>query len=580
MSTLPTATAPRRGLLIGAGYFSQFHLDAWNRTPGTKITCICDLDLEKANRAAQPYAIPGTCRDVDQALDQGEFDFVDIATPPGNRWELVAKVVARGLPLICQKPLANDFETARHVVDLMESSKAPCMVHENFRFQPWYREIKRLIDQGRLGSRLHSIRMVTRLGDGWGTDAYLNRQPYFRTMPRFLIHETGVHFVDVFRYLAGEIVECHARLRRWNDVIQGEDAGVLMFQFANGANAIWDANRYNESLASDPRFTFGELLVEGNGGSLWLDSAGKITLKPLGQSAQTHDYLVVRSGFGGDCVHRCFQHFLDVLDGKVACETSGAEYLKTLAVVEALYESNLLNRPIRLGPPGRSHGKVAAGRRVVDLSLPITNAMRGVSITTSKTIAADGWNATTLSLYSHAGTHMDAPKHFIEGGDALDLQDLSACCGPARVVHVPNIQPRQAICVQDVVQAIGQVSPGQRLLFRTDWYRRYGTREYRDELPRISLELAHWLVHHQVGLIGVEPPSVADVNNLRELTDVHRTLFRGGVVIVEGLANLDQLRRPWCDFLALPLKIVGGDGCPVRAIAIEDDMGGSGNIDR
>ena len=70
-------------------------------------------------------------------------------------------------------------------------------------------------------------------------------------------------------------------------------------------------------------------------------------------------------------------------------------------------------------------------------------------------------------------------------------------------------------------------------------------------------------------MIGVEPPSVADVNNMEEVTEVHQTLFRGNVLIVEGLANLDQLSQPTVEFIALPMKIVDGDGSPVRAIAIE-----------
>lgn len=72
-------------------------------------------------------------------------------------------------------------------------------------------------------------------------------------------------------------------------------------------------------------------------------------------------------------------------------------------------------------------------------------------------------------------------------------------------------------------------------------------------------------------MIGVEPPSVADVNNISELTSVHQTLFHGGVLIVEGLANLDQLTQAEVGFIAVPLRIMGGDGCPVRAIAIEED---------
>ena len=142
---------------------------------------------------------------------------------------------------------------------------------------------------------------------------------------------------------------------------------------------------------------------------------------------------------------------------------------------------------------------------------------------------------------------------------------------PGRVVNLASAKPRQLITAGDVVSAIGEVYPGDRLLFRTDWHQRLGTPEYRDELPRISTELARWLVEQQVAMIGVEPPSVADVNNMAELTEVHQTLFRGNVMIVEGLANLDQLSSDEVEFIALPLRIVGGDGCPVRAIAIESN---------
>ena len=80
--------------------------------------------------------------------------------------------------------------------ELAERASVPFMVHENFRFQPWYREIKRLVDRETIGDRLHGLYVRTRTGDGYGDNAYLNRQPYFRQMPRLLIHETGVHFID------------------------------------------------------------------------------------------------------------------------------------------------------------------------------------------------------------------------------------------------------------------------------------------------------------------------------------------------------------------------------------------------
>jgi arylformamidase len=206
---------------------------------------------------------------------------------------------------------------------------------------------------------------------------------------------------------------------------------------------------------------------------------------------------------------------------------------------------------------------------VIDLSLAIDNQMPGVDVSIAKRLEVEGWNATTLSLYSHCGTHMDAPRHFLPEGATLDRQDLSVCIGPATVVNLAPAEPRQLITVDDLSSVVDSIGPGTRLLFRTDWHKRYGTPEYRNELPRISLELAQWLVERKVAMIGVEPPSVADVNNKQELTEVHQTLFRGNVLIVEGLANLDQIRSSNIEFIALPMKITGGDGSPVRAIAIE-----------
>ncbi|MCM2370578.1 cyclase family protein [Aporhodopirellula aestuarii] len=207
--------------------------------------------------------------------------------------------------------------------------------------------------------------------------------------------------------------------------------------------------------------------------------------------------------------------------------------------------------------------------KVIDLSLPVNNDMPGVDISVAKRLEVEGWNATTLNLYSHCGTHMDAPRHFLGDGATLDQQGLSVCVGEAIVVNLAPATPKQLIEVADLGELAESISPGDRLLFRTDWHKRYGSPEYRNELPRISLDLATWLVDRRVAMIGVEPPSVADVNNARELTDVHQTLFRGNVLIVEGLAHLDQLTQSRVEFIALPMKISGGDGSPVRAIAIE-----------
>jgi len=208
-------------------------------------------------------------------------------------------------------------------------------------------------------------------------------------------------------------------------------------------------------------------------------------------------------------------------------------------------------------------------KRIIDLTLTLEPGMRGVEIHQAKTLEAQGWNAKRLELYSHCGTHMDAPRHFIPEGSTIDTVELAICVGPARVIDLTPIEPRTFITVEHFGAAAGAVGKGDRLLLRTDWYKRHGTPDYRDALPRIGIELARWLVQQGVALLGVEPPSVADVNDPEELTSVHRTLLGGGVVIVEGLAHLDRIESERVELAVLPLKVLDGDGAPARAVAIQ-----------
>jgi predicted dehydrogenase len=252
-----------------------------------------------------------------------------------------------GIHVICQKPLAPTFDDARQIVADAHESGIRLMVHENFRFQPWHREIKRLLDSGAIGDKLHGLTFRMRQGDGWGDDAYLDRQPYFRTMPRLLVYETGVHFIDTFRYLAGEIDGVYAMLRRLNPVIAGEDTGLVVFEFRSGAVGVWDANRYNEPNDPDPRFTFGEFLVEASGGSIRLYLDGRLTIQPLGGEETEHDYAHERRAFAGDCCYVTQRHFVDCLLGDRPFETDGTDYLRTLAVQEAVYQSAATRQPVR-----------------------------------------------------------------------------------------------------------------------------------------------------------------------------------------------------------------------------------------
>jgi len=209
--------------------------------------------------------------------------------------------------------------------------------------------------------------------------------------------------------------------------------------------------------------------------------------------------------------------------------------------------------------------------RVIDLTLSLSSGDRGVRIEPAQRLDTDGWNASTLSLYSHCGTHIDAPVHFGAGPESIDALAVENLVGPAWVTDVRPIGSRALIEPRHLGAVTKEFKPGESLLICTGWSAYYGRDKYREELPRISAELARWCVERKVRMLGVEPPSVADVNSIEELTKIHRILLEGGIIIVEGLANLTSLSKPKVTFIALPLKVAGGDGAPARAIAIEDD---------
>ena len=337
----------KKGVLVGAGYFSQFHFDAWSRLEDVDLVAVCDVSEEVAGDAAKQYGIANYYTDFTKMLEREQPDFVDIVTGPKSHLSLVQQAAEHGVAIICQKALAPTFHESKAIVQVAESNGARLMVHENFRFQPWYREIRRLIDLGSIGDRLHGISFRCRTGDGWQPDAYMNRQPYFREMPRLMVFETGVHFVDTFRYLAGEISGVYASLNRFNPDIAGEDAATVMFEFESGASGIWDGNRFNETNMPNARLTFGDAIIEGNGGCIRLDGTGRLTLQQLGESEQAVDYQFQDHGFAGDCVFHTQKHFIECLDLGSDFETSGREYLKSLAVVEAIYQSAESRSPVR-----------------------------------------------------------------------------------------------------------------------------------------------------------------------------------------------------------------------------------------
>ena len=213
---------------------------------------------------------------------------------------------------------------------------------------------------------------------------------------------------------------------------------------------------------------------------------------------------------------------------------------------------------------------------IIDLTLTLHEGIDGVDFEQKFTVQREGWNARTLHLYSHIGTHMDAPYHFEASEETIDQIALDRCHGRAWVLRLADVAPKALIGVDELGALSESFPPGDSLLIQTNWSRYFGRPEFRDEMPRISAELARWCVEKKVRMLGVEPPSVADVHNLAEVTEVHQILLGGNVIIVEGLAHLDRVPVDRVHFWAIPLKIDRGDGSPCRAFCspVDEDEPG------
>ncbi|MBN2657638.1 MAG: cyclase family protein [Spirochaetales bacterium] len=184
------------------------------------------------------------------------------------------------------------------------------------------------------------------------------------------------------------------------------------------------------------------------------------------------------------------------------------------------------------------------------------------------TIEKDGFAEKKITMFSHTGTHMDAPAHLLEGRAALDDFPVDKFSGRACLFDFSG-KSRPAIEIADLTGIEPLLEHCDFLLIRTGWDRYWGTEKYFRDFPVLTEQAALWLSKVPLKGLGIDAISVDPV----ETTDfvVHRKLLHKNFVIVENLTNLDRLPEYGFTFSAFPLKIRSADGSPVRAVAAVED---------
>ena len=184
-------------------------------------------------------------------------------------------------------------------------------------------------------------------------------------------------------------------------------------------------------------------------------------------------------------------------------------------------------------------------------------------LTVMNTVEKDGFQETLLNMYSHAGTHMDAPAHMLKGAAYLNELPVSRFCGKAYVMDCTSFGAGDVI----PASALPKLEGLDFLILSTGWEKYWGTDEYFGRFPVLSDDAADKIAAAGLSGVGVDMMSVDSMDTTE--FPVHMRFFHKGMVIIENLCSLKELRGKYVDICALPLKYDKADGAPVRVAAFD-----------
>lgn len=340
MSVPSKRPGPLKVALAGGGMISWFHLTGW-RSLGerVRVVAICDPDVDKAAARAREFSIPGVYRDADAMFGAEAIDALDVASPRQTHAEWVGAAAARGIDVLCQKPMTPTLTESEALVRRVEG-RSRLMAHENWRFRPWYRELKRWIGAGELGEVL--LARMAMLGSGLLPDANgrrsaLDRQPFMQHEQRLMIAEVLIHHLDVMRFLCGELRVVGARAAHTLADVRGDTVAAIFLETVSGAPV--EVVGTMAATGYPPRPSDRLEIIGRRASAGFADSELRL-LGPRAQGMRFDNDRGYQASFDG-----VIAHFVDCLDSGAPFETGPADNLETLRLVEHAYWAAGLDRP-------------------------------------------------------------------------------------------------------------------------------------------------------------------------------------------------------------------------------------------
>lgn len=176
--------------------------------------------------------------------------------------------------------------------------------------------------------------------------------------------------------------------------------------------------------------------------------------------------------------------------------------------------------------------KVVDLTHVIHPGMPVFLGTKPPVFKVANSIEKDDFCEKKITMYSHTGTHMDAPAHMLK----------------------------------DIIQYKDKIAKSDFVIIKTGWSKFWGEKEYFEEVPSISGDVANWLVEFNLKGIGVDAISIDDMKSTS--FEVHKILLKNNLIIIENLTNLEKVEDEFFTLTVLPLKTLNADGAPIRAIAI------------
>lgn len=333
--------------VLGTGFWSHFQIPAWFEVGGVQLVAVYNRTISKAEQVAKKFNVPHVYSDPEELLKNEQLDFIDIITEVPAHAPLVYLAAQYKVPIICQKPLAPDYETAQKMVAACQEAGIPFFVHENYRWQAPIRELKKIMDEGHIGRPfrgrfqfMHALEPFV-----W------ENQPLLKTLQRLIIADQGSHQLDLARFFLGEAqsIYCqHLRIR--NDIV-AEDVASIMLKMDR---AIGNVEMSFVSRTEWNHFPEAFIYLEGPQGTLELAPDFWIRLTTASGTQIRHcpppRYAWADPAY--DVNHASMvplhQDFLRAFRTGQPPENTGADNLKTMQLVYSAYESAERNEVIKL----------------------------------------------------------------------------------------------------------------------------------------------------------------------------------------------------------------------------------------